>query len=232
VDPRRPTQRPPSDEARWPQPDTSGWAGLPRPSPSPEQGVYPPALRPAGHRHAVPDSRHGVASLLAVSGLCVLVLLAFVLVRIKREQQVAVSAPHAAIGAGPGGPVRVGDCVTNPGTGKANLRNCADGEYYGRVLARVNAARQCGPPAAEAISLRDAAQPVLCLQPKAQVGGCLATALTGPPDPVPCGDPRAVGKVIARAAAARYCPAGTVRSQPAPFGLAGQRVICLARPHP
>jgi hypothetical protein len=155
-----------------------------------------------------------------VSTVCVGVLLAFVFVRIRWETDPAPPAGAPAIG--------VGDCVRSPGAGHTERTGCAGGRYYARVVAQVDTASQCAPPAAEAFAIHGTAHPVLCLQPRAAVGGCLAAV--GPPDPVACTDPRAVGRIVARRATAGMCPAGTTRVLTALYGLVGQRVICLVRP--
>lgn len=142
---------------------------------------------------------------------------------------VNLRAPHPGAPGGGGGVIRAGDCVDNPGTGRTEERVCGDGGYYARVLARVEHASQCRPPAAEALALQDVSRPVVCLQPRAQVGGCLGSTTVGPPDPVACRDPSAIGRILARAISPGSCPLGTTRRLTALYGLPGMKVICLGR---
>lgn len=159
--------------------------------------------------------------------LCVGVLLGFVFLRIRRERN---ALPPAAMTQPSGAPaIGVGDCVGNPGSGHTQRVDCGSGAYYARVLARVDTPTQCLPPAAEAFAIPGASHPVLCLLPRAVVGGCLAASTVGPPDPVACTDPAAIGRILARRPTLGVCPAGTAHTVTAPYGLPNQRVICLAR---
>jgi hypothetical protein len=139
-------------------------------------------------------------------------------------------APHPGTAGGGGGIIRPGDCVGNPGTGRTEELVCAGGAYYARVLARVDHSSQCKPPAAEALRLQVATREVACLQPRSQVGTCVGAATVGPPDPVACTDPKAVGRVLARATSAGSCPLGTTGRLTAVYGLPGLRIICLGKP--
>jgi hypothetical protein len=143
---------------------------------------------------------------------------------------VNLRAPHPGVPGQGGGVIRAGDCVANPATGQTEELVCAKGGYYAIVLARVDRTAQCPPPASEALSLRAAIHPVACLRPRAEVGSCIDRPTVGPPDPVPCTDRRAVGKVLARAVTAGRCPVHTTNTVNALFGLPGKRVICLTRP--
>ncbi len=143
---------------------------------------------------------------------------------------VNLRAPHPGAPGGGGGIIRPGDCIDNPGTGRTDELACGDGGFYATVLARVDRSSQCRPPAAEAVALQVASRPVVCLRPRAQVGGCVGAVTVGPPNPVACTDPKAIGKVLARATSAGSCPLGTTRRLTAIYGLPGMKVICLGRP--
>jgi hypothetical protein len=138
-------------------------------------------------------------------------------------------APHPGAPGGGGGVIRAGDCVDNPGTGRTEERVCGDGGFYAKVLARVDYASQCRPPAAEALALQDVSHPVVCLQPRARVGTCVGGTTVGPPNPIACGDPKAIGRILARATSPGSCPMGTTSRLTALYGLPGMKVICLGR---
>ncbi len=104
-----------------------------------------------------------------------------------------------------GGVIVAGDCLGSDGPGAAAQYvevACADPKVFEKVTARVNATAECKAPAVRYLDLPSTTQKIVCLADgpgSAGPGECLGPieAVTSF-DAVPCGDPKAGAKVLAR----------------------------------
>jgi hypothetical protein len=122
-------------------------------------------------------------------------------------------APHPGDPGQGGGVLRAGDCVVLRG----GEWPCAQGDWYGRVVARAGSARDCPRATLETLGIRRG--PVLCLGRGGRVlapGDCVRRPPDGPADgdslerdslvKVSCSSPRAWAEVTARVATRAHCP--------------------------
>jgi hypothetical protein len=133
-----------------------------------------------------------------------------------------------------GGVYRAGDCVASGVTSGVSEVPCGSPTVFETVTARVRTVAECRLPAVRVATLQNGAARVLCLGDGAGMAGngeCMGDPKRAPVtfDVIPCADPAARARVLARAATAAACRAvpGQTHYVNDPSGLPPSKVVCL-----
>ena len=152
-----------------------------------------------------------------------------------------IKGPHPGDPGAGGALLSVGDCVSGGSLGLGGKEKpCSGDDWYGQVVARVDAEASCPAKTLETMKLRsfgggDVTRPVLCLGPGGgvlQTGDCIGdpTYAVGGPKKAACGDQRAVAKVLGRVKTKQECPGGSTHTMSAEG--AYLPVLCLKKIRP
>ncbi|WP_157438362.1 LppU/SCO3897 family protein [Actinomadura latina] len=124
--------------------------------------------------------------------------------------------PHPGDPGAGGAFLSAGDCVSSGSIGFGKEQACARPNWYGKIIARVDAEASCPAKTLEVMKMRsfgggDLARPVLCLGPGGGVlaaGDCIRDPSfnVGDLGKADCGSSEAIAKIVGRVKNQRECP--------------------------